>query len=76
MCIGVFSVWSFVIELRILCKVYDCSDETPTEPPGGDTEMPDDKGDNNDPGQMEEEEEETLPVSAQRERERDLDILQ
>uniref|UniRef100_A0A8W8MR76 Midasin n=1 Tax=Magallana gigas TaxID=29159 RepID=A0A8W8MR76_MAGGI len=36
-------------------------DETPTEPPGGDTEMPDDKGDNNDPGQMEEEEEETLP---------------
>lgn len=59
-----FSVLNIVIELMMLCKVYDCSDETPTEPPGGDTEMPDDKGDNNDPGQMEEEEEEeTLPVS-------------
>lgn len=65
-----FSVLNIVIELMMLCKVYGCSDETPTEPPGGDTEMPDDKGDNNDPGQMEEEEEETLPVSGERERER------
>lgn len=75
-----FSVLNIVIELMMLCKVYDCSDETPTEPPGGDTEMPDDKGDNNYPGQMEEEEE-ILPVSGERERERgerrerDLDIL-
>lgn len=54
----------------MLCKVYDCLDEIFIEFFGGDIEMLDDKGDNNDLGQMEEEEEEIFSVSGERERER------
>lgn len=50
MCIGVFLVLNIVIELMMLCKVYDCLDEIFIEFFGGDIEMLDDKGDNNDLG--------------------------